>query len=334
MTRPIETGHPLRHAHAWLLPALCALVWLAPVGAVTAQTFPLPPDGGDVVGEIQTVVANEDDSLSDIARRFHIGYEEIVRANPDVDPWLPRAGTVVTVPTQYILPASPRTGIVLNVSELRLYYYPPAAAGARTVVTHPVSVGDMDWSTPLGLTQVAAKVARPTWYPPKSIRAEHAADGDPLPAAVPPGPDNPLGEYALRLGFDGYLIHGTNKPNGIGMRVTHGCVRLYPEDIEALFRSVPVGTPVRIVDQPYKAGWRDGVLLLESHPPFADSKQASPNNLTPAVQAILAATGKKSIPVDWARALDAAGAARGIPEPVSPPASTARHADDGQNKTP
>ncbi|OGI44884.1 MAG: hypothetical protein A2150_03195 [Candidatus Muproteobacteria bacterium RBG_16_64_11] len=324
MTRPIVPDHPTRRTQVFML---CALACFASPAA--AQTFPLPPDGTDLVGEIQTVtVTDEDDSLSDIARRFQVGYEEIVRANPGVDPWLPRAGTVVAVPTQYILPAAPRVGIVLNVPEMRLYYYPPPAAGARaTVVTHPVSVGDMDWSTPLGQTRVAAKVARPTWYPPKSIRAEHAADGDPLPAAVPPGPDNPLGDYALRLGFDGYLIHGTNKPNGIGMRVTHGCVRLYPGDIEALFRSVPVGTPVRIVDQPYKAGWRDGVLLLESHPPFADSKKASPNNLTPAVQAVIAATEKKSAPIDWPRALAAAAAANGVPEPISLPASA-------QNKTP
>lgn len=329
MIRPIITGHSTRRAHALLLAVLCALAWLAPIGATPAQTFPLPPDGGDVVGEIQTVVASEDDTLSDIARRFQVGYEEIVLANPDVDPWLPRADTVVTVPTQYILPAAPRVGIVLNVSEMRLYYYPPATTGARpTVVTHPVSVGDMAWSTPLGLTQVAAKVARPTWYPPKSIRAEHAVDGDPLPAAVPPGPDNPLGDYALRLGFDGYLIHGTNKPDGIGMRVTHGCVRLYPEDIEALFRSVSVGTPVRIVDQPYKAGWRDGMLLLESHPPFADSKKVSANNMTPVVQAVINATEKKSVPIDWPRALDAASETRGIPEPISLPASTALRAGE------
>jgi len=329
MTGSIVAGHPARHAHASLLFTLFALAGFAPIGATPAQTFPLPHDGSDVIGEIQTVVATEEDSLSDIARNFQVGYEEIVRANPGVDPWLPRAYTVVTVPTQHILPAAPRTGIVLNVSEMRLYYYPPARAGARpTVVTHPVSVGDMDWTTPLGLTKVVAKVAKPTWYPPKSIRAEHAADGDPLPAAVPPGPDNPLGDYALRLGFDGYLIHGTNKPRGIGMRVTHGCVRLYPEDIEALFRSVPVGTPVRIVDQPYKAGWRDGVLLLESHPPFADSNKASPNNMTPVVQAIITATGKNSVPIDWPRVLDAAGEARGIPAAISLPASTAQHAGE------
>ncbi len=283
-----------------------------------AQTLPLPPEG-DLVGAPQTATVRTDDTLSDIARRHQLGYDEIVHANPDVDPWLPGEGRRVALPTERILPAAERRGIVLNVPEMRLYYFPPPrGGGAPEVRTHPVSIGDVDWNTPLGLTHVAAKTEKPTWFPPASIRAEHAADGDELPAAVPPGPDNPLGDYAMRLGIPGYLIHGTNKPYGIGMRVTHGCVRLYPEDIETLFREVPVGTAVRIVNQPYKAGWRDGVLYLEGHPPLAGRKTES-NNFTPMVRAVTAALGDRPVDVDWEEAMRVAQEARGVPVAITSP---------------
>jgi lipoprotein-anchoring transpeptidase ErfK/SrfK len=174
-----------------------------------------------------------------------------------------REGTRVILPTQHILPDTPREGLVLNLPEMRLYYYPkPSTGKPRTVVTFPVSIGRMDWATPLGLTRVTAKVINPVWYPPASIRAEHEQEGQALPPEVAAGPDNPLGQYALQLGRPGYLIHGTDRPYGIGMRATHGCIRLYPEDIQRLFEEVPVGTPVRIVNQPYKAGWYRGVLYL------------------------------------------------------------------------
>ena len=269
----------------------------------------------DVVGRAQRVTTREEDTLSDVARRFGVGFEAIKLANPGVDPWLPGAGTPVVVPTEHVLPDAPREGLVLNLPEMRIYYFPPARPGEPPVVTtYPVSIGRLDWSTPLGLTRVAAKVRNPVWHPPASIRAEHAADGDELPPVVDAGPDNPLGEYALRLGIPGYLIHGTNRPYGIGMRVTHGCVRLYPEDIKRLFELVPKGAPVRIVDQPHKAGWRKGALYLESHPPL-DGKPA--RSLTPAVRAVVAATATRPARIDWDAVERTARETRGLPVRVS-----------------
>lgn len=236
---------------------------------VRAETFPLPPIEFDLVGAPRLVKATLDDTLLDIARRHDIGQEEILHANPEVDRWLPGEGTEVVIPSHYVLPSAPRNGLVLNTPEMRLYYFPePKAGQPAEVQTYPVSIGRMDWATPLGETRLVSKEKDPSWRPPESIRAEHEADGDPLPRVVPPGPDNPLGRYAMRLGIPGYLIHGTNKAFGVGMRVSHGCIRMLPEDIETLFPQVPVGTPVRIVNQPAKAGWYGDKLFLEVHPPL------------------------------------------------------------------
>jgi L,D-transpeptidase ErfK/SrfK len=233
---------------------------------VRAEVYDLPPEGNDVVGALTTVIARADDTLLDIARRHGLGYEDIVRANPDVDTWLPGEGTAVTLPTRYVLPRGPRQGVVLNLAEYRLYYYPtPKDGQAAVVMTYPISIGRMDWETPLGRTTVVSKVRNPAWYPPESIRAEHAAEGDPLPRIVPPGPQNPLGEYAMRLGLPGYLIHGTNRPAGVGMRVTHGCIRMFPEDIDYLFGLVDVNTAVRIINEPVKIGFDGDELVIEVH---------------------------------------------------------------------
>jgi len=240
---------------AALLPSLAA-----------AEVFVLPPPGQDVVGALTTIQARHEDTLLDIARRHGLGYEDIVRANPNVDTWLPGEGTEVVLPTRYVLPPGPRRGVVLNLAEYRLYYFPPPADGeAAVVMTYPVSIGRMDWATPLGRTRVISKVRNPTWYPPASIRAEHAADGDPLPRVVPPGPKNPLGAHAMRLGMPGYLIHGTNRPAGVGMQVTHGCIRMFPEDIRFLFEEIPVSTPVRIINEPVKIGWDGERIVMEVH---------------------------------------------------------------------
>ena len=270
------------------------------------------------MGRVQYVVARYEDTLADLARRYDVGYEEIMAANPGVDPWLPGKGTRIVIPSQFVLPDAPRRGIVLNLPEMRLYYYPlPKPGQPALVITYPVGIGREGWSTPLGLTKVVSRVAGPTWYPPASIRREHAQDGDVLPASVPPGPDNPLGKYALQLAIPGYLIHGTNKRYGPGMRVSHGCIRLYAQDIEYLFRGVPVGTPVRVIDQPYKAGWKNGVLFLESHQPLAGDKLTA-TNLTPAVRAILAATSTKAVRMNWSRATDVAAQNRGVPVAIYP----------------
>jgi L,D-transpeptidase ErfK/SrfK len=288
--------------------------------SVQAQEYRLPPNGDSVVGGLQWVTATYEDTLLDIARRYDVGYREIRLANPGVDVWLPGQGAEILIPSRYVLPAGPRKGIVINLSEMRLYYYPkPAPGQAPRVITYPISIGRVEWRTPLADTRVVKKVPDPTWYPPESVRAEHAAEGDPLPKKVSPGPDNPLGRFALRLALPGYLIHGTNKPYGIGMRVSHGCIRLYPEDIEVLFKQVSVGTPVRIVNQPYKSGWRHGVLFLEAHPPEGNPTANMLEDLTPAVRSVVAATpdAVSELKVDWPRVETVAKAMTGIPLPVS-----------------
>jgi L,D-transpeptidase ErfK/SrfK len=286
--------------------------------AVTAETFQLPSPEFDLVGALQLVEARQEDTLLDIARRHDIGQEEIVRANPGVDRWLPGAGTKVTIPSRYILPLAPRKGLVLNLPEMRLYFYPQTEPGeAAAVQTYPVSIGRMDWATPLGETTLVAKQKNPAWRPPKSIREEHAAEGDPLPEIVPPGPDNPLGRYALRLGIPGYLIHGTNKAFGVGMRVSHGCIRMLPEDVEKLFPQVPVGTPVNIINQPAKAGWYGGKLYLEIHPPLTEDQAGRDALRETALDVIDEALFRRPGSVDEAAIEQAIALQAGVPAVVS-----------------
>jgi L,D-transpeptidase ErfK/SrfK len=243
--------------------------------ALESRHFVLAPQQ-ELVGETQVIFARYENTFSAIGRQFNLGYEEMRRANPGVDQWLPGEGTPIYLPTQTILPEAPYVGLVVNVPAMRLYYFTaekPKTAGAPEVVkvsTHPVGIGTEGWATPFGEAKVMQKAKDPTWYVPASVRKEHAERGDPLPRVVPPGPDNPLGAYAMTLSLPGYLIHGTNKPAGVGMRSSHGCIRLYPEDIEALFGKVARGTEVRLVNQPVLAAWRDGQLYLEVHPPLAE----------------------------------------------------------------
>lgn len=301
------------HRSAWHLvwPLLAALV----AGTAAAASYPLPPADVDIVGELQTVAVRTDETLLDIGRRYGVGYEEMKRANPDVDMWVPEPGTPVVVPTRHILPSGPREGIVLNVAEMRLYYYPPAEP--RVVETYPVSIGRMDWRTPLGETRVVAKQKNPSWYPPQSVKLEAKQEGREMPDVVPPGPDNPLGTRVLRLGIPAYLIHGTNNPWGIGMRVTHGCVRMYPEDIESLFERVPVNTRVRIVNEPVKAGWFAGALYLEVHPVLEEHQAEGDQILRQAVERIARSLGAYTHRVDLRRVKAALGARAGLPVSVS-----------------
>ncbi len=259
------------------LVALVVTVFATQPGWAVPASYVLPPDDVGVVGEAGTDIVPPGQSLLDVARAHGLGFNEITNANPGVYFLSPPPYTQVVLPTRHVLPDAPREGIVVNLPEMRLYYYPkPKKGEAPMVITYPVSVGRMDWNTPLGLTSVAAKVVHPTWTPPPSIRREHAAKGDILPAVVPAGEANPLGLYALRLGIKGYLIHGVDvgvgRDWGIGMRVTHGCMRLYPEDIEVLFKDVPVGTPVRLINQPFKLGWLAGVLYLQVFPPMDEER--------------------------------------------------------------
>lgn len=285
---------------------------------VPSDRFPVPPEGDDIVGRVQVAIAREGDTLPEIARRYNLGYEEIIAANPGVNPWRPGPGTTVVLPTAFILPGGAREGLVLNLASMRLFYYPkPEEGQAAEVITHPVGIGREGWHTPQGTTRIIQKTANPTWTVPASVRREHAAQGDPLPAVVPPGPDNPLGEYAMRLSMPSYLIHGTNKPWGVGMRVSHGCIRMYPEDIARLFPEVPVGTPLRIINEPYLAGWRDGQLYLEAHTPLAEDTRHQDPALQPLEQLIAVRTADTPVTVNQERAERVALEARGLPVAIS-----------------
>lgn len=235
------------------------------------NNFVLESPGQTVIGEPQVVFATDNDTLSDLARAYGLGYDEIIVANPDVDPWLPGAGTAILLPTQYVLPNVDRKGVILNIATKRLFYFPDVTEGEpQAVRTYPIGIGRIGWETPLGETTVVSKARDPHWWVPASVREEHAAEGNPLPRVVPPGPDNPLGNRVLKLDMPGYLIHGTNMPYGVGMRVSHGCVRLYPENIEVLYELVAVGERVTIINEPFQFGERDGSLYFEAHAPLAD----------------------------------------------------------------
>jgi L,D-transpeptidase ErfK/SrfK len=262
-----------------------------------AATYVLPSGQDTVIGEVQQAVARHEDTLLDIGRRYGVGYEEIVAANPLVDPWLPGEGKQVLIPSRYILPDGPREGVVVSLAEHRLYYFPPVKSGEpATVRTYPISTGKMDWKTPLGVTRIVNKREKPIWYPPESVRREHEAEGRPLPKAVPAGPDNPLGDHAMRLGIPGgaYLIHGTNRPAGVGMQVTHGCIRMFPEDIAELYKLVPVNTVVRLIDQPYRMGWHGNELYIEVHAPIEGQDDPQTRSLTNITRLLVAATQDRS----------------------------------------
>lgn len=280
-----------------------------------AERYQLPSNGDSIVGQMSMITTKESDTFIELARRYGLGFQELVLANPKVDPWLPGEGTQVVVPTRYILPNSKHEGLILNLAEMRVYYFPKKSPGY--VYTYPISIGKEGWATPNTKTTIIGMRKNPTWTPPESIRKEHEEKNDPLPATVPPGPDNPLGEYAIRLGLSGYLIHGTNNPRGIGMRVTHGCVRLHPDDIEDLYARVSLNTPVTIINQPYKIAWSNGKLYAEMHPSEGDETGTNSRNLTQFVQAIIGATkSKKDYKVNWKLANQLAKNKTGLPTSV------------------
>jgi len=238
---------------------------------IAPNHFVLESPQQSVVGVPQVVFTSQADTLSDLARAYGLGYDELVAANPGVDPWLPGEKTPVLLPTQYVLPDVPREGIVLNIATKRLFYFPAVPEGQAAIVkTYPIGIGRVGWETPLGTTTVTAKAKDPHWYVPLSVRQEYAELGNPLPSVIPPGPDNPLGHRVLKLEMPGYLIHGTNQPYGVGMRISHGCVRLYPENIEYLYELVDIGESVNIINEPFLMGRIDGEWYLESHTPLED----------------------------------------------------------------
>lgn len=247
-----------------------------------ANTWPLPPAGSRLVGENRFhVVENDGGSLEAIAKKYNVGFLALLQANPGVDPYVPRAGSVLTIPLQTLLPDAPREGMVLNLAELRLYYYPP---GTNSVTVYPIGIGQLggDTLTPTMVTTVSDKRANPTWTPTANIRARYKADGIDLPAVMPAGPDNPMGHHAIRLAAYGgvYLLHGTNADFGIGMRVSSGCIRLRDGDIETLFKQVTPGTKVNIINTPIKASVEpNGVRLVEVHQPLSKHLDDDPKVL-------------------------------------------------------
>lgn len=288
---------------------------------VATHKFEITPDQ-DIVGVVQVTTSTKDDTLTDIARRFNVGYEEIVRANPGIDPWIPGEGRQIVVPTQFVLPNAPREGIVINVAQMRIFYYPPAKKGeAQLVYTHPIGIGRVGWATPLGTTKVVRQKKDPTWYPPVSVIKEHRENGEELDKAVGPGPDNPLGRYAFYLGWPSYLIHGTNKPAGVGLRSSHGCIRLFPEDIEELFQIVPIGTKVRVVNQPFVFGWQGDQLYLQAFDVLEDDprdwknarKKLVSKSLGRDIQKQLA---KRNEEVSWDLIANVGHDPHGVPVPV------------------
>lgn len=225
-------------------------------------TFPLK---GDLAGELDVFTTRYEDTFAAIGNRIAMGHLELVKANPGVDPWLPGEGTAITLPRRYVMPDARREGIVINLAEYRLYYFTDDG-----VQVYPVGVGTEENPSPLTDAKVTMPLESPAWYPPASIRAEYERSGDFLPRMIPPGPSNPLGTHALLLSEKGYLIHGTNKKFGVGMAVSHGCFRMYNEDISRFVYQVDKGTPVQVVRDPVKIGLSGGEVWLEVHRPDED----------------------------------------------------------------
>lgn len=269
--------------------------------------------GDDVVGRLAAVRLKPGDTLPDIARHFGLGLTAVSAANPGVDVWVPEAGKRVTLPLSFILPDAPRKGIVVNLATMRLFHY--KGNGTSLVVsTYPVGVGAEDRPTPTGQARVVRKAARPTWHVPASIAERHRKKGDILPSSIPPGPENPLGEYALYLSKAGYLIHGTNKPASVGLQATNGCLRLYPENIKTLFTDTPVNTPVAIVNQPYLIGQRNGMLYLEAHTPQEGSATGDLQKMYEKLRTI---EKKSKRTLDWNKIKEIHTQSLGIPVPVA-----------------
>lgn len=281
----------------------------------------VPAQADDLIGVPGLYETYHEDTLPDIAIGFDLGFVEMLEANPGIDPWLPGAGKQLLLPTWHILPDAPRKGIVINVAELRLYYFPPDGSDP---LTFPLGIGGEGKETPIGTTRIIRKKEHPTWIPTAS---EHLESPD-LPKLVPPGPDNPMGEYALYLGWRGYAVHGTNKIYSIGRRDSHGCIRLYPKDIERLFSLVSVGTQVTVVDQPIKAGWSGGELYIEVHHPQADvdvlEQGGTPvSKEVPDIDDVVARTAGDAIDrVDWDLVERAQRERTGMPLQISRPAGT------------
>ena len=300
-----------------VLRSLTLAVSLA-AGSAVALELPLPPPGEDIVGQVQVIKAKYEDTFADLGKANDLGYTEMVAANPSVDAWLPGEGSEVILPTRFILPAGPREGIVINLAEYRMYYFPK---GRNVVYTYPLGIGREGWGSPITNTVITGKVPNPGWSPPKSILAEHAAEGDPLPAYVPPGPNNPLGPFKFTLGTAGYLIHGSNKKFGIGMRVSHGCFRMLNNNVLELAKMAPVGTKLRIINEPYKFGVSGGKVYLEAHAPLDDHGVPSQvDKHTAVINALLKRDDLvNQLRLDWDVVREVVAAEDGLPVEIAVP---------------
>ena len=298
-------------------PLIFLLLALMSALPVQARSYPLPPTGSRLIGELEDYFIQQDEYLELVGKHTQIGFLALLEANPGVDPYLPKPGTRLTLPTQMLLPDVPREGIVINLPELRLYYFPK---GKQEVIVLPIGIGDIGRETPEMTTTIIEKTPDPSWVPGPMVRKSWLEQqGITLPAVVPPGPDNPLGKFAMRLGYGkrDYLIHGTNKDFGVGLRVSAGCIRLRPDDIESLFKMVPIGTPVRVINQPVKVAIEpDGRRWLEVHSPLSrteeEMEQGAPLVLTPEVEQFIAAPEVEQSAVAETLALK-----NGLPKPIS-----------------
>ncbi len=268
--------------------------------------------GDDVIGRLAVIRLEKGDTLPDIARHFSLGNDAVSAANPGIDVWVPEVGKRIMLPLSFILPDAPRKGIVINLAGMRLFQF-KGDRKSPAVSTYPIGVGTTERPSPMGQMHVARKATRPTWHVPASIAEDHRKKGDPLPAKVLPGPQNPLGEYALYLSKASYLIHGTNKPASIGLRATNGCIRLYPEDVKRLYEDTPVKTPVSIVNQPALIGRGDGVVYMEVHAPPEDLDATEFDKIYAKLRNMEKESGRT---LDWGKVKKVLAEARGIPVPI------------------
>lgn len=294
--------------------AFWLLLLLLSAAESRAAAYTLPENGDSVVGAVTTMRLAHEDTLAAVAEKYGVGFQELLDANPGVDPWLPGEGTVIRMPTQYVLPDAPRSGLVINIAEYRLYFYPP---DSNRVITYPVGIGRTEFPTPLIETVVTGAIENPSWTPTPAAREEHAAAGDVLPPVVLAGPENPLGSLAIQLEAPGYFIHGTNKPFGVGQMVSHGCIRLYEPHIATLAEMVPRGFPVFIVNQPVKLGWRGSRLYLESHRRLYTDEDYSADEMLKLVARVEATAEAKTVEIDRNVVETALQGPTGVPAGVS-----------------
>jgi len=297
---------------------ICLILFTLFLGATPAwgATYAMPPKGSDVIGQVQVVRAWGSETLAQIGRRHGMGLMEMQRANRHLSHrrTLPRGARVV-IPAQFILPPGKREGLVVNLAEMRLYYFPK---GRHVVITEAVGIGRVgeEWRTPQGETTIVDKVKNPYWRPTAAVRAEAARNGTPIPRVFPPGPENPLGRHMMRLGWRTYLIHSTNRPEGVGARVSAGCLRMYPESIAKLFHKIPVGTKVRVINEPFKIGWAGPQLVMESHIPLVEDMKHYDYDLAPVLNVVRRATAKRPARVNWRSAQYSAQQPSGIPRVI------------------